>query len=424
VVVIDRIASQLDEIERNLDVMTIHGNGASLRVLRQAGASDAQLFIAVTEHDEVNMLACILAKQLGARTTIARVRDPDYDTERALETSGTYPGVDVTINPDHQAAAELARFIKNPEASEFDYLAGGKVQILSYLIAPDSPLANTRVRDLELETSTLVAVIRNGDVTIPRGNTVLLPGDKVFVVARRGTPSIFGWRAGGEARRLQKVSIMGGSGIGYYLARSLEALTVHGVQVKVFEPDVDVCQVLAEAFPRITVVHGDASRIEVLEEENARESDVAAVVGDNDQTNLLTGYFLKRMGVPRVAVALSRTDYLPFMTPMELDATVVPRVSAAAAILKIARGDRVLSMALLKEGRAEVLEMLVAEDSPACGVALRDLGVPEGAVIGVLVRDGQVIVPRGDTRIAGGDHVIVFATEAAKEVTARLFEPR
>ena len=112
VVVIDRIASQLDEIERNLDVMTIHGNGASLRVLRQAGASDAQLFIAVTEHDEVNMLACILAKQLGARTTIARVRDPDYDTERALETSGTYPGVDVTINPDHQAAAELARFIR------------------------------------------------------------------------------------------------------------------------------------------------------------------------------------------------------------------------------------------------------------------------------------------------------------------------
>jgi len=404
--------------------MAIHGNGASLSVLERAGVSGASLVIAVTDLDEVNMLSCILAKQAGAHTTIARVRDPDYDTDLALASDGTYPGVDVTINPDHQAAADIARLIKNPDSSEFDYLAGGKVQILSYMVEPDSPVAHTHVRDLNIATATLVAILRNGDVLIPRGDTAILPGDKVFVVGRRGVPSVFGWRAGREATRLRTVSIIGGTSIGYYLARALEPLAAHGVQLKMFERNAERCRALAEAFPRLTVIQGDPSNLEVLQDENAEGSDASAIVGDNDQSNLLTGYLLKRMGVPRVVVALKRTEYLPFTGPMDLDATVVPRVSAAAAILKIIRGDHVLSLALLKEAQAEVLEVLVSEDCPACRIPLRDLGVPAGAVIGVLVRGGQVIVPRGDTRILPGDHVIVFTVESAREETARLFELR
>ena len=404
--------------------MAIHGNGASLRVLERAGVSGASLVIAVTDLDEVNMLACMLAKQAGAHTTIARVRDPDYDTDLALASDGTYAGVDVTINPDHQAAVDIARLIKNPDSSEFDYLAGGKVQILSYTVEPDSPVAHTRVRELDIATATLVAILRNGDVLIPRGDTDILPGDKVFVVGRRGVPSVFGWRAGREATRLRTVSIMGGSSIGYYLARAVEPLAAHGVQLKLFEKDGERCRTLAEAFPRLTVIQGDPSNLEVLQDENAEGSDAVAVVGDSDQSNLLTGYLLKRMGVPRVVVSLKRTEYLPFTGPMDLDGTVVPRVSAAAAILKIIRGDRVLSLALLKEARAEVLEVLASEDCPACGIPLRDLGVPTGAVIGVLVRGGHVIVPRGDTRILPGDHVIVFMVESSREDTARLFELR
>jgi len=422
--VIDRAAGRLSEIERNLDVMAIHGNGASLRVLERAGVSGASLVIAVTDLDEVNMLACMLAKQAGAHTTIARVRDPDYDTDLALASDGTYAGVDVTINPDHQAAVDIARLIKNPDSSEFDYLAGGKVQILSYTVEPDSPVAHTRVRELNIATATLVAILRNGDVLIPRGDTDILPGDKVFVVGRRGVPSVFGWRAGREATRLRTVSIIGGSSIGYYLARAVEPLAAHGVQLKLFEKDGERCRTLAEAFPRLTVIQGDPSNLEVLQDENAEGSDAVAVVGDSDQSNLLTGYLLKRMGVPRVVVSLKRTEYLPFTGPMDLDGTVVPRVSAAAAILKIIRGDRVLSLALLKEARAEVLEVLASEDCPACGIPLRDLGVPTGAVIGVLVRGGHVIVPRGDTRILPGDHVIVFMVESSREDTARLFELR
>ena len=405
-------------------MMVIHGNGASLRVLERAGVSGASLVIAVTDLDEVNMLACMLAKQAGAHTTIARVRDPDYDTDLALASDGTYAGVDVTINPDHQAAVDIARLIKNPDSSEFDYLAGGKVQILSYTVEPDSPVAHTRVRELDIATATLVAILRNGDVLIPRGDTDILPGDKVFVVGRRGVPSVFGWRAGREATRLRTVSIMGGSSIGYYLARAVEPLAAHGVQLKLFEKDGERCRTLAEAFPRLTVIQGDPSNLEVLQDENAEGSDAVAVVGDSDQSNLLTGYLLKRMGVPRVVVSLKRTEYLPFTGPMDLDGTVVPRVSAAAAILKIIRGDRVLSLALLKEARAEVLEVLASEDCPACGIPLRDLGVPTGAVIGVLVRGGHVIVPRGDTRILPGDHVIVFMVESSREDTARLFELR
>jgi trk system potassium uptake protein TrkA len=423
-VVIDRAAERLVEIERNLDVLAIRGNGASVRVLEQAGVSGASLVIAVTETDEVNMLACMLAKQAGAHTTIARVRDPEYDTDLALSPDGTYPGVDVTINPDHQAASEIARLIKNPDSSEFDYLAGGKVQILSYTVEPDSPVARAHVRELNIATATLVAILRNGDVLIPRGDTTILPGDKVFVVGRRGVPSVFGWRAGREATRLRSISIIGGSSIGYYLARATEPLAAHGVQLKVFEKDPERCRTLAEAFPRLTVIQGDSSDLEVLQDENAEASDAVAVVGDNDQSNLLTGYLLKRMGVPRVVVSLKRTEYLPFTGPMDLDATVVPRVSAAAAILKIIRGDHVLSLALLKEAQAEVLEVLATEECPACRIPLRDLGVPAGAVIGVLVRAGQVIVPRGDTRILPGDHVIVFTAESAREETARLFELR
>ncbi len=422
--VIDRAAERLVEIERNLDVLAIRGNGASVRVLEQAGVSGASLVIAVTETDEVNMLACMLAKQAGAHTTIARVRDPEYDTDLALSPDGTYPGVDVTINPDHQAASEIARLIKNPDSSEFDYLAGGKVQILSYTVEPDSPVARAHVRELNIATATLVAILRNGDVLIPRGDTTILPGDKVFVVGRRGVPSVFGWRAGREATRLRSISIIGGSSIGYYLARATEPLAAHGVQLKVFEKDPERCRTLAEAFPRLTVIQGDSSDLEVLRDENAEASDAVAVVGDNDQSNLLTGYLLKRMGVPRVVVSLKRTEYLPFTGPMDLDATVVPRVSAAAAILKIIRGDHVLSLALLKEAQAEVLEVLATEECPACRIPLRDLGVPAGAVIGVLVRAGQVIVPRGDTRILPGDHVIVFTAESAREETARLFELR
>ncbi len=393
-------------------------------MLNKAGVSGASLVISVTESDEVNMLACMLAKQAGANTTIARVRDPEYDVDLALASDGAYPGVDVTINPDHQAAADIARLIKNPDSSEFDYLAGGKVQILSYTIEPDSPVAHTHVRDLNVATATLVAVLRDGDVLIPRGDTTILPGDKVFVVGRRGVPSIFGWRAGREATRLRSVSIIGGSSIGYYLARAIEPLAAHGVQLKVLEKDPKRCRSLAEAFPRLAVILGDSSSLEVLQEENIESSDAVAVVGESDQSNLLTGYLLKRMGVPRVVVSLKRAEYLPFTGPMDLDATIVPRVSAAAAILKIVRGDHVLSLALLKEARAEVLEVLAPEQCPAVGIPLRDLGVPAGAVIGVLVRGGQVIVPRGDTRILPGDHVIVFTTASAREETARLFELR
>ena len=405
-------------------MMAIHGNGASLSVLERAGVSGASLVIAVTDLDEVNMLSCILAKQAGAHTTIARVRDPDYDTDLALASDGTYPGVDVTINPDHQAAADIARLIKNPDSSEFDYLAGGKVQILSYTVEPDSPVAHTYVRELNIATATLVAILRNSDVLIPRGDTAICPGDKVFVVGRRGVPSVFGWRAGREATRLRTVNIIGGTSIGYYLVRALEPLAAHGVQLKMFEKNAERCRALAEAFPRLTVIQGDPSSLEVLQDENAEGSDASAVVGDSDQSNLLTGYLLKRMGVPRVVVALKRTEYLPFTGPMDLDATVVPRVSAAAAILKIIRGDHVLSLALLKEAQAEVLEVLVSESCHACHIPLRDLGVPAGAVIGVLVRGGQVIVPRGDTRILPGDHAIVFTVESAREETARLFELR
>ncbi|MCR4424679.1 MAG: Trk system potassium transporter TrkA [Firmicutes bacterium] len=422
VVVLDRDPERLREIDRNLDVMAVDGNGCSPRVLDQAGVAEAKLVIAVTRSDEVNMLTCLLAKRAGAQTTVARVRNPGYELDGNGATLGHRLGIDLTVNPEHQAAIEMARLLKTPNASEIDYLAGGRVQLGSFVVDEGSSLVHTPVRDLNITVNTLVAIMRDGEAVIPRGNTSILPGDRLFLVGRPGVLSLVGLRAGKEAGVLRKVCVIGGTEVGYYLARALEPFSAHGVHVKVIEKDHERCRALAVAFPQITVIHADATRLEVLDEEGVGESSAVAVTTDEDQANLLTGYILKRMGVRRVVVSLKQEEYLPFTSRMDLDGTVVPRLIAAGAILKMVRGGHVVSLALLREANAEVVEVVVNEGCRACQQAIKDIALPEGAVIGSVVRNGHVIAPRGDTRIAPGDHVIVFALEPVVSAVEQLFE--
>lgn len=409
VVVVDRDEAVLREVEDNLDVLTIHGNGASTRVLEEASIKDASLFIAVTHIDEINIIACMIAKKLGVKTTIARIRNPEYQGLKNWTLSNKQLGIDSVINPEEAVAYEIIKFLRAPAATDIEYFADGKIQMMGFSVQEGAPIANKTIKEAHIAFCTVGAILRDGEVLIPRGSTRIRPGDDIFIIGKSGVPTEVGWLVGKSDQVTKNVVILGGGRTGFILAQYLEKHRKYGPFVKLIERDKEVCEELAERLHHVLVVNGDGTKADFFREENVRAADSFIAVTGQEQTNLLAGFMAKDLGVRRVIAELHREDYVPMARKMGIDVTVIPRIIIASTILRSIPKPNVMSLSLLKEGNLEVVEMIVSQGCNACSKPLRYIGLPEEVVVGAIVRGDAVVVPRGDTVMCPGDHVLIFA---------------
>ncbi|MGI6679758.1 MAG: Trk system potassium transporter TrkA [Dehalobacterium sp.] len=405
VVVIDRMGDRLDTVAEHLDVQVVSGNGASLSVLKEAGAENAELLAAVTEIDELNIVSCIVARSLGVKRTIARVRNPEYvDLDRMTHKEAL--GIDLIINPERVTAMAIARLAANAEAENAEFFAEGKIQLLELEIKPEMKAAGTILQDLKCPYSFLiVAILRGGRVVIPRGKDKLKLGDKIYILAQthemREVEKIFGQRH----QEVANVAILGGGRGGFYLAQQLENDHVH---VKIIEKDITRCRFLAEQLNHSLVIHGDGADLQLLEDENIGATDLFVALTGDDKLNLLVSLLAKHLGAKKTIAQIRRSDYNPLVEKVGIDRVVSPRKLTAGAILGFVRKGKVISVTLLDDTEAEITEFIVPDSYRHRGKALKEINFPTGAIIGALVRDKKVIVPGGHDIILPGDQVVVF----------------
>jgi len=421
VIVIDKDAEALKPIADNFDVMTVNGNGASVKVLEKVQADTAQLVLAVTDYDELNIIACMIAKQWGVPMTVARVRNPDYAPD-SLPFLGSYHnfGIDLFLNPEYLAAQEIYRLIEVPNATSVGYFADGKLSLISLKISENMAIAGKRIYELNLDKITVVAIIRQGNVLIPNGSTQLLMNDKVFVMGRTEGFHNLNPLMKLKNPRFKRIVIAGGGLITEFLVRELNAKR-NVPEIKVIEPSLERCRVLPRGLEGCSIIHADPTRLEILEEENLGAGDIFISLTGSDNSNLVACMVAKQLQVSQILCEVSREDYISLAETIGVTATVTPRMLTVSSVLKAIKKKNVIAVSLLNTGEAEILELEVEPDAPATHLPLKHLEIPVGIVIGAMLHNGEVVIPRGDTRIMAGDRVIVFSLRSLAAEVEKLF---
>jgi len=422
VVVIETDPDRAQRASELLDVMTVVGNGASIPVLEDAGIREARLLLAVTSQDEVNLISCLAATRLGVDYTIARISNPDYYA-RGSVLSRERLGIDLMINPEREAAREAFQLLQSAAATDVANFAEGRVQLIGLMVRDNAPVAGKTLAQLGEEYRdyhyVTVAIVRNGETRIPDGASTIESGDQIYMLSPTAEVASIPPLAGYEPFQLKRVMIAGGSAEGRFLAEILEE---RGVECTILDHDRRRCLELAEALPKSLVLHADATDLELLEMEGVSGLDGFVAATGHDETNLLSSLLAKTVGAHKVVSLIEKFDYLPLVPRVGLDAAVSPRMSAVNAILRYVRRGRVMTVATLKGIEAEAIEFRVEEESAIAGRLIADLDFPAGAVIGTIMRDDTIIIPRGMDRILAGDEVIVFALPEALPEIEKFFD--
>ncbi len=421
VTVIEKSREKEQLIKAKLDALVVRGSGANAEVLERAGVKNAQLFIAVSDQDEVNLVACLLAREHGALRTIARMKSLEYTTEE-WEGNARRLGIDLLINPQKALAEEICRFVTYTAASEAAEFAEGRVVFLGYLIGPASPLVGLTLKDLAairgLYRMVVTAIARKRRTLVPRGDDVIEVGDIVyFVCVKRDLPAI-NYLFQFEKRPVESVFVLGGQPVGEALAARLAA---QGLRVKLIDPDREVCAQLAERLENVPVLHTEGTDVDTLQNEGIEDCDVFIAVTGDDQTNILCSLLAKSHGAKRAIAAVDRHEFVALAPSLGVDACISPRMATASAVLKYVRPSAFASLAAIEHSNSEVFEVVLPPESGLVGRPLREIDTPEGAIIALIVRGEELVLPAGDDRLEPGDHVIVFALPEAITRVERFF---
>jgi len=415
VTLVDIDAAHLRTLQDRLDIRTVVGSASFPTILAQAGADDADLLLAVTNSDEVNMVACAVAGcRFHTPTKIARIRTTEYLHCEEIFGAGAIP-VDVLISPEQVTTEHITRLIEFPSALQVLGFANGRIQLVSVRAYEGGPLVGHPLRELREHMpriDTRVAAIYRGDkVVTPKADTIIQPDDEVFfVAARRHIAAVMS-----EMRHLEKpvkrVMLAGGGNIGLRLARQLEK---RHYNVKLIEHDRQRAEQIADDLDETVVLHGDAADENMLVQENIRSMDVFCAVTNNDEANILSAMLAKRLGARRVMALINRSVYAGLFERSDIDVVISPRTVTVGGILAhIRRGD-VVAVHALRGGRAEAIEAIAHGDersSRVVGRGVRDLPLPPGTGIGAILRGDKVLVAHHDTVIQSGDHVILFVVD-------------
>jgi len=414
VVVLDKNPNAIRRISDNLDVQVVTGSGSSPVVLEEAGIQDAEIILAVTNSDEINLVACLVADIISPSTKkLARIRDADFDNyhENFRETA---PHIDTIINPDTEVVKTIYRMMSVPGAVDIGEFADGRLKFVGVNLEDDSQLAGARLSDLPAiigEARPLIAaVVREDELIIPRGNDRLQSGDLVYFICEedklRDTLSVFN-KYDQPAKR---VLIVGGGRIGFRMAKLLEENSIY---CKIIERNPDRCTYLAEHLNKPIVLCGDGSDQELLSEENIQDMDLVITLTKDEETNILASLLAKRMGARKAITRISKFSYFPLTSAIGIEQVVSPRLSAINSILQHIRKGKVLSAISIKGEQAEVIEAVALETSDIVAKPLRDISFPKGAMVAGIIHEEMIIVPTGDSVIQPDDRVIIFARKEA-----------
>ena len=429
VTVIDQDAVLVRKIGETLDVRSIQGLASQPNILQQAGAREADMLIAVTFSDEVNMVACQVGHSLfDIPTKIARIRQQEYlkPIWGDLYSRDNMP-IDVIISPEREVARAIGRRLQVPGAFDVVPMGDGRIRVVGVRCDDDCPVINTPMRQLTQLFPDLnivvVGIIRNDKGIVPKSNDQMLAGDHVYFVCDAEHLGRAMASFGHEEAEGRSVIIAGGGNIGLTLAEEIE-LDHAGVRAKVIEFDKERAKYVAQSLDHTMVLHGDALDPEILEEANVSQTETYVAVSNDDEVNIIGSLLAKRAGAKRTVALINKNSYGPLTTTLGIDAVVNPRVITVSSILQHVRRGRIRGIYSVREDFGEVIEAEALETSPLVGKPLRDAKLPGGVIIGAVLRDGMVIVPRGGTIINAHDRVVLFATYEAVKKVEKLFSVR
>lgn len=415
VVVIDRQANRVKYVQETLDVHALLGRGSSPAVLQQAGIEKAAILVAVTDSDEVNLVACFVAGLFNRfMKKVARLRQDDYH-ELSQITRHDRLGVDLVINPENEAVEKLVQVLKIPNATDVIDFADGRIKLFGFQLKADSPLVGHSLMSLREhypEEKLLVpAVLRDSEVIIPRGQDVLKDRDTVYIISARATIPKVMEMAGLQEESPRNFMILGGTPVGVRIAEELEKEGVR--QIRLVEGDLARCEEIASMLQYTMVLRTDSVDEDFLRSEGISEIDAFLAMTEDDEYNALTALLAKRMGVARVAALTGKVEYHRLLAVIGVDVVVNPRLEGASRILQYIRKGKVMAVSMLPGEGIEAIEFEAMETSQLVGRPLRKIRFPSGAILGAVERGRDFFIPDGNAVIQPGDRVIVFATREA-----------
>ena len=411
ITVIDSRTAKVNYATNEFDVMGIVGSGASVDVLEEAGIREADILIAVTGSDELNLLTCLIAKKLAGCQTVARVRKPEFGKEILMLKEDL--GLAMVINPEQTAANEMARVLRFPSAIEIDTFAKGRVEILKFKLHEGSVLHNLRISEMarKLRCDVLVSGVEREDkVFIPDGNFIMKQGDLISIIAAPHNGSAFFETIGIKTNRVKDTMIVGGGDTAYYLANQL---LQKGIAVKIIEQNQARCDELCQLLPKAAIIHGDGTDNKLLLEEGIEKAESFVALTNIDEENILLSLFAKSKTSGKLITKINRIAYDEVINNLDLDTTIYPKNITTEYILRFVRaknnslGSNIETMHYILDGKAEALEFKINENSPVLGIPLESLNLKKDILIACITRKGKVFIPRGKDSIEKDDRVII-----------------
>ena len=421
IIAIDMDQQRLSHTDSMADILTINGSSTSISILKQAQVERADLFVAVTSFEEVNVTSSILAKKLGAKKTIARIANSEY-LEEDVAINFTEIGVDFMIYPEELAAREMVNLILRSAATDVMDFEGGKLSVIGLRLDKDAPVVRKTIVEIAKEFDTfdfrIVALHRNFRTIIPKGNDKFFANDQVFVIAKPEGNNVVMKLAGKEDVKFDNIMILGGSKIGRRIAQQLE----DKMSIKLIEADEEKTIMLADNLKNTLVIRGDGRDIDLLAQEGIIDVDAFVAVTEDAETNIITCLMAKHLGVKKAIALVDKVDYIPLTQTIGLDSLINKKIIAANNISRFIRKSEVLALSTIEGIDAEILEYVAQQDSKVTKKPIKDLNFPKEAIIGGIVRGEESIIAVGDTKIQNGDKVVVFALPGGVKKTENFFK--
>ena len=414
ITLIDCDSEALQSISDSTDVMSVTGNGAVYQVQMEAGIKEADLLIATTNSDELNMLCCLIAKKAGNCHTIARIRNPEYSAE--INYIREELNLSLAINPELAAAREIARLLRFPNAIKIELFAKGRIELLKFLIPKESILDRMKVMDVvsRLKSNVLICAVERGDdVVIPDGNFEMRGGDKMSFIAPHADCADFFRKAGIENNTVNSAMFVGGGKLTVYLAK---ALADTKIKIKIIEQDEERCRILSEILPHAMIIHGDGSDQKLLLEEGIRQTEAFASLTGFDEENILLSLYAASQSRAKLITKVNKISFENVINSLNLGSVIYPKMLTADIILQYVRamqnsmGSNIETLYKIVADKAEALEFRVRGDSPVLGIPLEKLRTRNNLLVACINRNGRIIMPRGKDTLEAGDTVIIVTT--------------
>jgi trk system potassium uptake protein len=398
-----------NNISSSLLIEVIRGNGATFLALEKAGIKHADMLIAVTNLDEVNTVACMVAKKYFVPLTVCRIRESGYVT-KTLGLNPEHFGIDVLINPEYVAAAEILKMLQFPAAGEIEYFARGKIMMLGLTVGEDPNVNNVSLHQLLQNTENIIAGIckPNGKLTIPGGNEIIEPHSKLYLLGKSNPLNEISTLLHQKETKINQVTIFGGGAIGLQTALMLEECK-ESFSVKLIEKAKKRCEELSVKLKKSLIINGDATEIAMFREEDMSTTDAVVVATSEDRTNIVAALLARQFGVRKIICEVKKPQYVEVYNTLGIKNLINPRLLAAVQIIRLTQRKEIVAMSILQDEAAEVFELILPETAKVANKKIGDVHFPHGMIIGSIMRGEEIIIPNKSTELLPEDHLVIFS---------------